>query len=87
LLYGSKIGDDIAFADDKVIGARNFVNKVWNASKFVIMNLEGFDGTEIKLDAKYLKLIEENNGVIKQYKKYFDKLDITGSATLIYKYF
>jgi len=28
MLYGTKIGDDLAFSDDKIIGARNFVNKV-----------------------------------------------------------
>jgi len=28
MLYGNKIGDDLVFADDKIIGARNFVNKV-----------------------------------------------------------
>jgi len=28
MLYGTKIGDDIAFSEDKIIGARNFVNKI-----------------------------------------------------------
>ncbi len=87
LLYGSKIGDDIAFADDKVIGARNFVNKVWNASKFVMMNISDFDGKEVKLDSKYIKYLEENKGIMEKYKKYFDKLEITGGASLVYKYF
>lgn len=28
MLYGNKIGDDMVFAEDKIIGARNFINKV-----------------------------------------------------------
>jgi len=87
LLYGAKIGEDISYSQDKIIGARNFINKVWNASKFVIMNLDDFRGESVKLDSQYNKLIEENKEIIKKYKKYFDKLDITRATDLIYKYF
>ena len=34
---------DIRFSDKRVKNVRNFGNKIWNASRFVIMNLEGFD--------------------------------------------
>ncbi len=87
MLYGTKVGDDIAFSDDKVIGARNFVNKVWNASKFVMMNLSDFDFSEVKVEGKYEKYIKENDEIVKKYKKHFDKLNITTSSTLLYKYF
>ena len=88
MLYGTKIGDDLVFADDKVIGARNFVNKVWNASKFVMMNIEDFNHrSPEKLDSKYQKYIDQNSEIIKKYKKYFDKMDITNVSTLVYKYF
>jgi len=87
MLYGTKIGDDIAFSEDKIIGARNFVNKIWNASKFVLMNLNDFSFEEIKISGKYQKYLDENMEIVKKYKKYFDKLDITTSSTLLYKYF
>jgi len=32
---------DIKFAEDKLLSSRNFANKIWNASRFVLMNLEG----------------------------------------------
>lgn len=37
------VGQDIRFAENKVEIGRNFANKLWNASRFVMMNLEGSD--------------------------------------------
>lgn len=37
-------GQDLTYSHDRIIGARNFCNKLWNASRFVIMNLEGENG-------------------------------------------
>jgi valyl-tRNA synthetase len=34
-------GQDIKLAEDKITEARNFANKIWNASRFVLMNIEG----------------------------------------------
>jgi valyl-tRNA synthetase len=33
---------DIKFAEDKLLSSRNFANKIWNASRFVLMNLDGY---------------------------------------------
>lgn len=38
LLNGVSSGGDIRFSADKVEGNRNFMNKIWNASRFVLMN-------------------------------------------------
>ena len=44
LVMGSTPGNDMRFSDDKVRAARNFANKLWNAARFVMMNLpEGFE--------------------------------------------
>jgi len=34
-------GQDIRYSEDRVVGARNFCNKLWNVTRFVVMNLEG----------------------------------------------
>ena len=34
---------DIKFAEDKLLSSRNFANKIWNASRFVLMNLDGYE--------------------------------------------
>ncbi|MDR2156757.1 MAG: valine--tRNA ligase [Clostridiales Family XIII bacterium] len=41
LISGSSPGNDMRYSDDKVESARNFANKLWNAARFVIMNLDG----------------------------------------------
>lgn len=39
LATGNTPGNDMRFSDDKVNASRNFANKIWNASRFVMMNL------------------------------------------------
>lgn len=39
LLTGNAPGNDMRFSDEKVEAARNFTNKIWNASRFAIMNI------------------------------------------------
>jgi valyl-tRNA synthetase len=44
LISGVSAGSDMRFQTEKAEGARNFANKLWNASRFVIMNLLDADG-------------------------------------------
>lgn len=48
LLLGISPGNDIRYMPEKLEAASNFANKIWNASKFVLMNLEGMNLSEIK---------------------------------------
>lgn len=43
LVTGNTPGNDMRFYWERVEAARNFANKLWNASRFMLMNLEGFD--------------------------------------------
>ena len=45
LTTGITPGNDMRFKTDKLESARNFANKLWNASRFVIMNLQDEDGS------------------------------------------
>jgi valyl-tRNA synthetase len=43
-------GRDIKLAEERIAGYRNFCNKVWNAARFTLMNLDGFDPDGIRLE-------------------------------------
>ncbi|MBW5447852.1 valine--tRNA ligase [Cohnella sp. CFH 77786] len=49
LSTGSTPGQDLRYRTEKVEQARNFANKIWNASRFALMNLEGFRAEDIDL--------------------------------------
>ncbi|NLY97290.1 MAG: valine--tRNA ligase [Clostridiaceae bacterium] len=40
LIIGVSPGNDLRFSDDKILAGRNFANKIWNASRFVLMNFD-----------------------------------------------
>ena len=43
-------GRDIKLAEERIAGYRNFCNKVWNAARFTLMNLNGFDPATTKIE-------------------------------------
>lgn len=43
LITGNTPGNDLRFHFERLEGARNFANKIWNASRFALMNLEEYD--------------------------------------------
>ena len=47
LCTGVAPGGDIRFSDEKIESGRNFMNKLWNASRYVVMNLEGKETVDI----------------------------------------
>ena len=65
LINGVAAGSDMRFSDEKIEGARNFMNKVWNASRFVLLNAEG---KNIK-DLKSCKLSLADKWIISRYNK------------------
>ncbi|MEK4175857.1 valine--tRNA ligase [Aeribacillus sp. FSL K6-8210] len=52
LATGSSPGQDLRFSFEKVEAVWNFANKIWNASRFVLMNLNGLTYEEIDLNGK-----------------------------------
>lgn len=52
LLTGSTPGQDLRFHWEKVESTWNFANKIWNASRFALMNMEGFNYEDIDLSGE-----------------------------------
>jgi len=47
MITGVTPGNDVRFQWDKVENTRNFANKIWNAARFVLMNMEGLEALEL----------------------------------------
>lgn len=50
LVTGNAPGNDMRFSEKKIIASRNFANKVWNASRFMLMNIEKADLSQVSLE-------------------------------------
>lgn len=80
LLNGVANGSDIRFSSDKIDGTRNFMNKIWNASRFVLMNCEGKDlvkdisGCNLTLPDKWI--LTKLNETIKQVTELMEKYEL-----------
>jgi valyl-tRNA synthetase len=55
-------GRDVKLAEERIAGYRNFANKIWNASRFAMMNLEGFDPAQV--DPSTLKLSNADRWIL-----------------------
>lgn len=71
---GSKLGDDIPFQEKDLLTGHKFVNKIWNASKFVFLHLEGFEKGEV-YSAFDKWLLAKLNKVIVSNTENFNKYD------------
>ncbi len=65
LVTGNSPGNDIRYSDEKVGSSRNFANKIWNAARFILMNIEGKD---VKCElSEFLSL--EDKWIISKFNK------------------
>lgn len=77
LVFGVKEGGDLPFAEEKVMGMRNFCNKIWNIGRFIWMNKsatirQSFDRLRMTSGDKVVMVSSTNNdNIIKQLNKEF----------------
>ena len=64
LISGTTAGNDMRFMPEKLEAAGNFGNKIWNAAKFVLMNLEDANEEFLKDDISNIKLEIEDKWII-----------------------
>ena len=90
LFDGVAIESDSRFSEKKVELTRNFLNKIWNASKYVLMQIEGHNVLDIKdvnLTLADKWILEELNKVIESVDKKFEKYDIGLAASDLSDFF
>lgn len=90
LVSGNAPGNDIRYFKEKVESARNFANKIWNASRFVLMNLDKDimkkykDCTEYSLADKYI--ISKMNVLVKDVTDNMDKYEMGIAIQKVYDF-
>mgnify|MGYP001851562654 FL=1 len=78
LVIGSTPGNDMRFSDDKVKASRNFANKLWNATRFVMMNLpEDFvPGEPASLTMADRWILSRFNSLVREVTANLDKFEL-----------
>ncbi len=90
LVTGNTPGNDMRFYMERVEANRNFANKIWNASKFVLMNLEGFDESFVPSVEDYTLadkwILEEYNKTVTNITNNLDKFELGEAASAVYDF-
>lgn len=87
LTIGNMPGKDTILSEDKVRGYRNFVNKIWNISRFLTMNTQDFDGKKKPtVNAADKKLLHDMTNLAKEVTKNIESFRLSRSAETLYHY-
>lgn len=97
------LGNDIVFSDEEFGNAKKLINKIWNAAKFVIMQLEGFEKTDddgnpvtlnpfdkndtVELYHMDKWIISEFNKMLERYESYLSKYELGLAVSELEKFF
>ncbi|WEK55349.1 MAG: valine--tRNA ligase [Candidatus Cohnella colombiensis] len=87
---GSTPGQDLRFRFEKVEQARNFANKIWNASRFALMNLEGFTYEDIDLSGELSTadrwIVHRFNETVRDITRLMESYDFGETGRLLYNF-
>ena len=85
------MGRDVRISDKRIQGYRFFINKIWNAGKFVLSNIQGFEPKGVVLDTARLGLAEkwiltELNKTIRDARSALDEYRYNDAADILYQF-
>ncbi|WP_319371005.1 valine--tRNA ligase [uncultured Ilyobacter sp.] len=91
MLYNTSQGQDVHFSEKLIEMGRNFANKTWNVSRFVLMNLEGFDIKSVAKDELKLELVDrwifsKFNRTVKDVAVKLDRNTLDEAAKSVYEF-
>ncbi len=91
LVYETTLGADINFSEERIIGMRNFVNKVWNIGRFIYLNQKVKSQkskvkTELKKISLLVKLEKEFQEVKRKYLRLMESYRFSSSLVLLHNF-
>ena len=89
LVTGNSPGNDLRFSQEKVEASRNFANKIWNASRFILMNIDGHDvpnqlPEKLALEDKWI--VNQFNQVVKEVTDNLEHFEIGIAVQKLYDF-
>ena len=89
LTTNSAPGMDLRYDTEKVKSSWNFINKLWNASRYVLMNIEDLEDSNLEIDELTISdkwILTKKNMIIKSVIKSMDKYDFHNVGNELYKF-
>ena len=89
LMTGNAPGNDMRFYFERVEASRNFANKIWNASRFIMMNVKDdkepvLDKSKLKIEDKWI--LSKSNSIVKEVTENLDKYELGIALSKIYDF-
>ena len=89
LVTGNSPGNDARYSDEKVAASRNFANKIWNAARFIHMNIDGHDvpcalPQSLTLEDQWI--VSRFNTVTKEVTENLDKFELGMAVSKLYDF-
>ncbi|MBR6314117.1 MAG: valine--tRNA ligase [Clostridia bacterium] len=89
LATGNSPGNDMRFSEKKVEASRNFANKIWNAARFILMNLDGSEGAPAVPQAEALEdkwVLSLFNKLVKEVTDNLEKFELGIAVAKLYDF-
>ena len=89
LVTGNSPGNDARYSDEKVAASRNFANKIWNAARFIHMNIDGYNvpcalPETLSLEDQWI--VSRFNTVTKEVTENLDKFELGMAVSKLYDF-
>lgn len=88
LVQNMTLGNDVKYSEDKAASTKNFANKIWNASKFVLANidesLKEYKEENLKVEDKWI--LNKLDKLVLEVTRHIEKYEIGIAATKIYDF-
>ena len=89
LVTGNSPGNDARYSDEKVAASRNFANKIWNAARFIHMNIDGHSvpcalPETLSLEDQWI--VSRFNTVTKEVTENLDKFELGMAVSKLYDF-
>lgn len=90
MIFNTPKGADVAYSDAILEGGRNFANKIWNAYRFIMMNIETIEGLpskeDMELELADRWIISRLHEVSREAREHYENLRLNDAAQCIFQF-